>query len=257
MLLALDCGNTHIVLGIYQDDQLLCHFRLASDAKRTEDEYMALLYGLLHSKELDLADIKAMIIGSVVPDLEFILFKMAEKYFNLIPILVNDQTDTGINIKLTNPGEMGADRLINAVAAHHFYQGDLIIIDFGTATTYDYVTTGGDYLGGAITPGIEISRRALFDRAARLAHIPMQYPPHAVGRNTAESVQSGTLWGFGGQVDNIVAKMREEMGSNPLIIATGGLASFIAPYTKEINEVNNLLTLEGLRLIYQRMIKDE
>lgn len=252
MLLALDCGNTHIVAGVFDGQELLCHWRLSSDSRKTEDEYMVLLVGLLQAQGLALGDIDAMILGSVVPDLNFVLKKLARKHFKLIPVCIDSRTDTGMPILMHNPAEVGADRIINAVAAHHIYGGDLIVVDFGTATTFDAVSAAGEYLGGAIAPGIEISRRALFTHAARLANIPLEKPQHAIGRSTAEGLQSGTLWGFGGQVDGVVAKMSEEMPAKPTVVATGGLAAFIAPYSTRIDHVDPLLTLEGLRLIYER-----
>lgn len=256
MLLALDCGNTHIVAGVYDGERLLCHWRLNSDSRKTEDEYMVLLQNLLQAQGLSIADIDAMALGSVVPDLNFALRKLAQKYLRLTPLCVDSRTDTGIPILMTNPEEVGADRIINAVAAHHSYSGYLIVVDFGTATTFDCVSAAGEYLGGAIAPGIEISRKALFQHAARLANIPLEKPQHAIGRSTAEGLQSGTLWGFGGQVDGIVRKMSEELPSKPTVIATGGLAAFIAPFSESITQVEPLLTLEGLRLIYERQQQD-
>jgi len=255
MLLALDCGNTHIVAGVYDGARLLCHWRLSSDSRKTEDEYMVLLQGLLQAEGLHIRDISAMILGSVAPDLNFVLLKLARKHFKLTPICVDSGVDTGMPILLHNPREVGADRIINAVAAHHIYSGYLIIVDFGTATTFDCVSAAGEYLGGAIAPGIEISRHALFQHAAKLTNIPLEKPRHAIGRSTAESLQSGVLWGFGGQVDGLVGKMSKELPEKPTVIATGGLASFIAPFCEHVGHVEPLLTLEGLRLIYERQNK--
>ena len=252
MLLVLDCGNTHITVGIYNKDVLVANWRLATDVHKTEDEYMVLLRTLLLNEGLAVSDITGITIGSVVPGLDFAFRKLFTRHFKQEPLYINSSTDTGLTIDLPNPQEVGADRIINAVAAHHKYPGDLIVVDFGTATTFDVVSGDGVYLGGAIAPGIEISRQALFARAARLAHIPLERPLHAIGKSTAESLQSGTIWGYGGQVDGVVGKMCLELINTPTVIATGGLASFIAAYSERITHVEPFLTLEGLRLIYER-----
>jgi type III pantothenate kinase len=258
MLLALDCGNTQIVAGVYDGEQLLCHWRLVSDARRTEDEYLALLFGLLAAEGLSIRDIEDMIIASVTPDVEWALQKLGRKHLKLNPFCVDSSADSGLTILLTNPQELGADRIANAVAAHHIYGGDLIVVDFGTATTFDCVTAAAGYLGGAIVPGFGISRQALFQYAARLNNIPLEKPQRAIGRNTAECLQSGMMWGFGGQVDALVNRMSAEFPSKPAVIATGGYAALIAPYSDCIDHVDPLLTLEGLRLIYERnaMLED-
>jgi type III pantothenate kinase len=252
MLLALDCGNTQIVAGVYDGEQLLCHWRLVSDARRTEDEYLALLLSLLTAEGLSIHDIEDMIIASVAPDVEWALQKLGHKHLKLEPFCLSSQTDTGLAILLTNPQELGADRIANAVAAHHIYGGPLIVVDFGTATTFDCVSAAAEYLGGAIVPGFGISRQALFSHAARLNNIPLEKPRRAIGRNTAECLQSGLMWGFGGQVDALVRRMSAEFPAPPAVIATGGYAALIAPYSECIGQVDPLLTLEGLRLIHTR-----
>ena len=252
MLLALDCGNTHITVGVYHNKSLIANWRLGTDPQKTEDEYMVLLRTLIQNEGLAISDISGVALGSVVPGLDFAFRKLFTRHFNLEPFYIDNRTDTGITIDMPHPQEVGSDRIINAAAAHQLYQGDLIVVDFGTATTFDVVTGEGVYLGGAIAPGVEISRQALFARAARLAHIPLERPQHAIGKTTAESLQSGTVWGFGGQVDGIVGKMCAELPTKPTVIATGGLASFIAVYSERIMYVEPFLTLEGLRMIYER-----
>ncbi len=252
MLFAIDCGNTHIVAGIYDESKLVRYWRLGSDIKKTEDEYMATFCELFRSEQIEAESIDAMIIASVVPDITFVMNKLARKYLQLKPTIVGSRTDTGITIDYDYPEEVGADRIVNAVAAHRIYGGCLIVVDFGTATTFDCVSEDGCYLGGAIAPGIEISKRALFEHAAKLANIPLERPEHVIGKNTTESLQSGILWGFASQVDGIVARMSEELAQKPRVIATGGLARIISAYSESIDSVNPLLTLEGLRFIYER-----
>ena len=177
---------------------------------------------------------------------------MARKFFDVLPLVVDCNTDTGMPILMDYPSEVGADRIINAMAAYNLYGGPLIVVDFGTATTFDCVSAAGGYLGGAIAPGIEISREALFARAAQLASVPMSRPKRAIGKNTAESLQSGVIWGYAGQVDGIVRRQKKELGGRVRVIATGGLATFISPYSETIEEVDPLLTLNGLHMVYKR-----
>jgi type III pantothenate kinase len=257
MLLTLDCGNTQVVAGVYDGEHLLCHWRLVSDAHRTEDEYFTLLQSLLQAEGLSIRDIGDMIIASVVPDVEWALQKLGRKHLKLNPFCLNSQTDSGLSILLTNPQELGADRIANAAAAHHIYGGYLIVVDFGTATTFDCVSAAAEYLGGAIVPGVGISRQALFQYAARLNNIPLEKPERAIGRNTAECLRSGMMWGFGGQVDALVRRMSAELPAKPTVVATGGYAALIAPYSDCIDHVAPLLTLDGLRLIYERNTKGD
>jgi len=252
VLLAVDCGNTQIVVGVYQGEKLLCHFRFESDVKKTTDEYMVLLDNLLRMEGLNKQDIHHMALASVVPIFTEIFTALAFEYLDIAPLCVDHTTDTGIPILLDNPQEIGADRIVNAVAAYKLYGGPVIVVDFGTATTWDCVSEKGEYLGGAIAPGIEISQEALFTKAARLAQISIQSPLHAIGKGTAECLRSGIIWGFAGQVDGVVNKMQAEMGA-ATVISTGGLAEFISSYTKTIKKVEPFLTLEGLRLVYERL----
>ncbi|MDO4581461.1 MAG: type III pantothenate kinase [Bacillota bacterium] len=250
MLLALDCGNTHMVIGLFEGEQLKYSWRLSSEDKKTEDEYMVLLRTLMEAHSLDIAAIDGMIVASVVPSVNFNLRKLAEKHLHIEPIFVNYRTKSGLKIDMENPAEVGADRIVNAIAAHHIYGGTLIVVDFGTATTFDCVLEDARYIGGAICPGIEISQRALFTYASQLSSIAMVKPPSVIGRNTAQALRSGMQWGYGGQVDALVRRMSLELPSQPQVIATGGLAQTIAGFSDSIDHVDVDLTLKGLQMIY-------
>jgi type III pantothenate kinase len=250
MLLVFDIGNTNIVLGAYEGEELLQHWRVSTDRQKTGDEYGILINNLFTYGGLSIKDISAVIISSVVPPLVVPLIKMCQRYFKVEPLVVGPGIKTGIFIKYENPREVGADRIVNAVAAHHKYSGPLIIVDFGTATTFCAIGENGDYLGGAIAPGIGISTEALFQRAAKLPRIELVKPKSVICRNTVTSMQSGIIYGFVGQVDGIVSRMKEEMDQDAYVIATGGLANLIAQETTAINAVEHFLTLEGLRIIY-------
>ncbi len=249
MLLAIDVGNTHIMLGVYKDESIAVYWRLATRKESTEDELGMIVKNLLHNSHLELNDIKAIAISSVVPPLMYSLERMANKYFNLKPLIVGPGIKTGLNIVTDNPREVGADRIVNAVAAYNLYGGPLIIVDFGTATTFCALSKTGDYLGGVIAPGIGISLEALFEKAAKLPRVEILRPERVIGKDTVASMQSGIVYGFVGQVDGIVRKMIDEFSVQPKVIATGGFASLIASESGTICEVNSLLTLEGLRII--------
>lgn len=249
MLLAIDVGNTHIMLGVYKDESIAVYWRLATRKESTEDELGMIVKNLLHNSHLELNDIKAIAISSVVPPLMYSLERMANKYFNLKPLIVGPGIKTGLNIVTDNPREVGADRIVNAVAAYNLYGGPLIIVDFGTATTFCALSKTGDYLGGVIAPGIGISLEALFEKAAKLPRVEILRPERVIGKDTVASMQSGIVYGFVGQVDGIVRKMIDEFSVQPRVIATGGFASLIASESDTICEVNSLLTLEGLRII--------
>lgn len=251
MLLVFDIGNTNIVLGAYEGKELLQHWRISTDRQKTGDEYGMLINNLFSYGGLSIKGIEAVIISSVVPPLVVPLVKMCQRYFNVEPLVVGPGIKTGIFIKYENPREVGADRIVNAVAAHHKYDGPLIIVDFGTATTFCVIGGNGDYLGGAIAPGIGISTEALFQRAAKLPRIELVKPKNVICRNTVTSMQSGIIYGFVGQVDGIVRRMKEEMGQNAFVVATGGLANLIAMESSCIDAVEHFLTLEGLQIIYE------
>lgn len=249
MFLAIDVGNTHIMLGVYREEQILVYWRLATRKESTEDELGMIVKNLLHNSSLELNDIKAIAISSVVPPLMYSLERMSQKYFEVDPLIVGPGIKTGLNIVTDNPREVGADRIVNAVAALSLYGGPLIIVDFGTATTFCAVSESGDYLGGVIAPGIGISLEALFQRAAKLPRVEIISPEKVIGKDTITSMQSGVVFGFVGQVDGIVRRMTAEFSTKPRVIATGGFASLIARESETICEVNPLLTLEGLRII--------
>lgn len=252
MLLVVDIGNSNIVLGTYENKELKRHWRISTDRQRTGDEYGMLINNLFNFHQLRLEDVEAIIISSVVPSLIVPFSKMCERYFHIKPLIVGPGTKTGICIKYENPREVGADRIVNAVAAYHKYGGPLIIIDFGTATTFCALTEKGDYLGGAIAPGIGISSEALFQRTSKLPRIELKRPKSVICRNTVTSMQSGIIYGAAGQIDEIVRRMKEELGADAKVIATGGLANLIAEVSSTIDAVEPFLTLEGLRLICER-----
>ena len=253
MLMVLDVGNTNIVLGVYDDDKLLVHWRVSTDRQKTADEYGMLVNDLFLYGGVKLADINAVVISSVVPPLIVPLTRMCERYFGVDPLVVGPGVKTGICIKYENPREVGADRIVNAVAALEKYGGPLIVVDFGTATTFCALSETRDYLGGAIAPGIGISTEALFQRAAKLPRIELMKPKSVICRNTIASMQSGIIFGFVGQVDEIVRRMQIEMNDvGGKVVATGGLANLIAEESHTITVVESFMTIEGLRFIYQR-----
>ncbi len=252
MLLVLDTGNTNIVLGVYDGDELTYHWRMETYRQKTEDEYAMQVKALFSHVGLEFSDIDGIIISSVVPPVMFPLEQMCKKYFNLEPVIVGPGVKTGLNIKYENPREVGADRIVNAVAAIHEYGSPLVIVDFGTATTYCYVNENAEYMGGAIAPGINISMEALFDRASKLPRIELTRPEHVVGKNTVSAMQAGILYGYVGQVDGLVGRMKAESKKVPTVIATGGLAPLIGKETDAIDIVDDYLTLKGLKLIYER-----
>ena len=252
MLLAVDIGNTHTVLGIYDGARLAHDFRVESSKGRTRDELLVLLLTLLDVSKVARSEIEHTIIASVVPALTDVVASAARRAFGHEAMIVGPGIKTGMPILYENPREVGADRIANAVAAYERVQGAVCVVDFGTGTNFDCVSKKGEFLGGVIAPGMQISAEALFSRAARLARIPIQKPPKAIGRNTANSVQSGIVFGYVGLVDGLVDRIRAEIGDPCRILATGGLASLVAPESRTIEAVVPDLTLEGLRILYER-----
>jgi type III pantothenate kinase len=256
LLLCVDIGNTNIVMGLYErlpeGASLVTHWRIATDHQKMADEYAMLILDLFERSGQDPAAVQGVIIASVVPPLIAIFEKLSRRYFDQVPLVVGAGVDAGVRVLLDAPGEVGADRVVNAVAAHHRYGGPACVVDFGTATTFDAISAGGDYLGGAIAPGIGIAAEALFQRTAKLPRIELVRPPSAIGKNTVQAMQVGLLFGYIGLVEGLVARFRAELGPEMVVIATGGLASLIAAETDAIDAVEPWLTLEGLRLIWER-----
>ena len=250
MLLAVDIGNTNITFGVFEGDELRATWRMATGIDRTTDEYTALLLNLLQQQGLGTPDIKEVALCSVVPPLTATFEQLFQQYFHISPLVVGAGVKTGVRIRMDNPIEVGADRIANAAAAHHLYRGPIIIVDLGTATTFDTVSKEGDYLGGAIAPGISTASEALFMRAAALPRVELVPPKHTIGTNTIAAMQSGIVFGYVGLVEGIVARIRQELGEKAKVVATGGYAELIARETAVIDTVNLDLTLIGLRLIY-------
>ncbi len=253
MIFVLDAGNSSIVLGVYKNNKLLHHWRMVTDRHKSEDELAMQVKMFFMHENMQFTDVTGIIISSVVPPIMYNLESMCLKYFKLKPLIVGPGVKTGLNIKYENPREVGADRIVNAVAAIGKYGGQpLIIVDFGTANTFCYINEQGDYMGGAIAPGITISTEALYMKAAKLPRIEISKAPQIIGKNTVHAMQSGILYGFIGQVEGIVNRMKAISKLEPLVVATGGIASLIADETSCIDIVEPYLTLEGLYLIYKR-----
>jgi type III pantothenate kinase len=253
MLLAIDVGNTESVIGVFDGETLSWHWRMATVRDRTADE-LALLYGgFLEQRGLSFSrQITGVVIASVVPDQTQSLREMVRRYFHFPPVVLEPGVKTGISILTDNPREVGADRIANAVAAFAKYGGPCIVVDFGTATTYDAVSDKGEYLGGVIAPGLQISAQALFSATARLPRVELTETRTVIGKNTVESVQSGLLYGTAAEVDGLVERMQKELGGNAVVIATGGLAAVVVGVAVRIDHHDPWLTLEGLRLIFEK-----
>jgi type III pantothenate kinase len=246
-VLVVDAGNTNIVLGLFEGDELLSSWRLATARERTSDEY-----GILARQLIGDVSLEGAMIASVVPPINGVISGMVQKFFGIEPLFVEPGIKTGIAIHVDNPLEVGADRIVNCVAAYETYGGPAIIVDFGTATTFDVVTADAKYVGGVIAPGLTISAEALFARAARLPRVDIKRPPHVIGTNTVVNMQSGIFFGYLGLVDGILGRMREEVEGVKTIVATGGLASLLAAESEHIEHVDETLTMRGLKIIYER-----
>ena len=255
MLLAIDIGNTDTTFGVFDGEELRTTWHMATDIHRMADEYAALLFNLMRQQGLDVADIKEIALCSVVPPLISTFDELFQRYFHIKPLVVGAGVKTGVRIRMDNPREVGADRIVNAAAAHHLYGGPVIVTDLGTATSFDTVSKEGDYLGGAIAPGITSAAEALFTKAAMLPRVELVRPKRAIGTNTIAAMQSGIVFGYVALIEGLVARIQKELKEKAKVIATGGYASLIAKETKVFDEVNPDLTLIGLRLIYE-MNKD-
>ena len=251
MILVIDVGNTHTVIGVYKEEKLLGHWRISTDLNKTEDEYGMLLKSLLFNSNLSFSDIKSVVISCVIPPVSWILKKMSKDHFKVTAIVVEPGTKTGICIKLDNPKEVGADRIVNAIAAYELYGGPVIIVDFGTATTFCAIDKDGNYLGGAIAPGIEISAEALAEKTAKLPEIEIIKPKNSIGSNTISAMQSGIFFGYLGLTDELIRRFKKELGEDSVVVATGGQAELIGNESKQIDKINPYLTLQGLRMIYE------
>ncbi len=250
MLLAIDIGNTNTVLGLYNRDDLVGHWRINTDHAKMPDEYGLLLVSMLARGGFQTGDIDGVCMASVVPPLTDIFTEMLDEYVRAHTLVVTSGVKTGVAIRYESPRDVGADRVVNAAAAQRIYGGPACIVDFGTGTTFDALSATGEYLGGAIAPGIRVAAEALFQRAAKLPRIDLQRPPQAIGKNTADAMRSGILFGYVGLVEGMVARFRQELGPEMKTIATGGLAQVIANETKVIEHIDPWLTLKGLRIIY-------
>lgn len=252
MLLAVDIGNTQTHIGCFEGDELVESWRMATDAAATADEVALTISGLCELRKVDFASIDGAIVSSVVPRLAAAYRRMAERYLGVDCLLVGPAIKTGMSVRTETPHEVGADRIVNAVAAYERFGGACVVVDFGTAITYDAISDAGEYLGGVIAPGIEISIEALASRAAKLPEIELVKPAAVIGRNTAQSIQAGIVYGFAGQIDGVTRRLRDELGEGTGAVATGGYAGAIVPFCDEIDTVDDMLTLRGLLLIWGR-----
>jgi len=255
LILVADVGNTNIVIGLYEGRTLKHYWRLSTNRSATSDEYGVLITNLFRMAGVKAEDIEGAILASVVPPLMPTLTEMFRRYIGKETLVVGPGIKTGLNIRYENPRDVGADRIVNAVAGIERYGTPLVIVDFGTATTFDYIDEEGAYIGGAIIPGIAISAEALYQRAAKLPRIELAKPKSVIGRNTVAAMQAGIVFGYAAQVDGLVKRIRREFGTNPRVVATGGLADLIAGETETIDHVDPSLTLEGLILIYERNLE--
>ena len=252
MVLAVDIGNTNIVFGVFDGSKIMCHWRIGTDKSKTSDEYGILFRELMKLRDIDPDSIGGAVISCVVPTIQSTVTNAIHTFFNVNPVVVGPGVKTGMPILYHNPKEVGADRIVNGVAAYDKYRSAVIVVDFGTATTFDCVSEKGEYMGGVITPGLVISAEALYREASKLPRVEIVKPESIIGKTTVESIQSGLIHGYAGLVDGVVEKIKTEMNREPRVIATGGIANLIAPESRTIEEVDDFLTLRGLKLIHDR-----
>ena len=258
MLLVIDVGNTHITLGVYNNDELINNWRMATDKVKTADEIGVFILNMFNYSDIDYKKIDDVIISSVVPPIMYSLCHAMQKYLGIDPIVVDNTVKSELKIKCDNPKELGADRIVNAIGAINLYKAPMVIVDFGTATTFCVINENKEYLGGAILPGIKISMGALFEKTAKLPRIEIAKPKNVIGRNTVDSMQSGVYYGYVGSVDYTVEKIKEELKCSDLtVIATGGLARMISEDSKTIAHIDSKLTLKGLNIIYKSMKEEK
>jgi len=250
MILAIDVGNTQTVFGMFRDDELLGSWRILTPKTRTSDEIAALFHGIFSMNGFNFSDCTDVVISTVVPRLREQLYKLSKKYLNVEPLIVEFGIKTGLDIEYENPREVGADRIANSVAASNLFSPRCVVVDFGTATTFDIIDEGNKYLGGVIVPGVEISAEALFSQAARLMKVELSAPSKVVGKNTEDSIRSGIVFGYAGLVDRLVELIEMEMRGKPKVVSTGGLASLISPHSRSIEQNDPDLTLKGLKIIH-------
>jgi type III pantothenate kinase len=253
VLLAIDVGNTETLIGLFRDAELASHWRIATEPERTADELGLLVTGLLDQEDVDFRDdVTGVAVSSVVPAITHALKEMNRRYSHVEPLVIEPGVKTGLSVLTDNPREVGADRIVNAVAAFARFGGPCVVVDFGTATTYDAISEAGELLGTAIAPGILVSAESLFTHAARLPSVEIAEPRSVIGKNTVEAIQSGLLWGTVGETEGMINRMKKELGDEAQVVATGGLAAAIVPFTDAIDHHEPWLTLEGLRMIFDR-----
>ena len=255
MLIAIDIGNTNVVIGIYRKKDLVAHWRLSSQTARTSDECWILLSSLLKSNSIETEQIHGGVISSVVPNLTSTFIMVLEDYFRLSPIIVDSDLKLDLKILYEDPRAVGADRICNAVAGFHFFGGPLVILDFGTATTFDVVSAKNEYLGGIIAPGIELTASVLHQRAARLPKVELKFPASVIGTTTEASIQAGLMFGTVELINGLIDRIEQQLGHAVKTVATGGLAKVVSPYTNKIERIEPFLTLDGLRLIYEQVFR--
>ncbi len=255
MLLVVDVGNSHTVLGLYQDDTLIGHWRVVTSNYRTGDEMHILLAMLLQGIGIDRKQVTGCCISSVVPQMNLALQEVSHNAFRITPLMVGPGIKTGLVLQCENPKEVGADRIVNSVGALEEHKGPLIIIDFGTATTFDVITAKAEWLGGVIVPGVQLSADALFEHCAKLPRVEVLVPPSVIGRDTIANIRAGLTYGYADMMDGLVRRIGEEMGAKPTVVATGGFARIMAEVAHGIDVVDPLLTLKGLKAVYHRNVK--